>query len=102
LRQGLDGASVGYGRRADCAVQPETCVEATILAKLCRRKGEMHVVRVDEVYLVVVPAVAGMREDVAAPGSGGLQGMSAEDPVAEIDDVNILLNKNVAGEGAVP
>ena len=43
-----------------------------------------------------------MGEDVAAAGSSGLQGMSAEQPVAKVDDVDVLLDKDVAGESTVP
>ena len=98
----LDGAGVGYSGRADGTVQPEPRVEGTIVAKLGGRKGEMHVLRVDEVHLVVVPAVAGMRKDVAAACSRGLQRVGAQDPVAEIDDVDVLLDEDVAGKCPVP
>ena len=62
----------------------------------------MDIVGVEVVDLVVVPAVAGMGEDVTAAGGGGLEGMRAEGPVAEINDVDVLLDEDVAREGAVP
>jgi hypothetical protein len=43
-----------------------------------------------------------MGEDVAAAGGDGLDGMAAEDPVADVDDVDVLLEEDVAGEHAVP
>ena len=62
----------------------------------------MDVAGIGEVDLVVVPAVAGVGEDVAASGGGGLERMSAEQPVAEIDDVDVLLDQDVSGERAIP
>ena len=62
----------------------------------------MDVVGVGEVDLVVVPAIAGVGEDVAASGGGGLERVSAEEPVAEVDDVDVLFDEDVAGEGTVP
>ena len=43
-----------------------------------------------------------MGEDVAAAGGDGFEGMRAEHPVADVDDVDVLLDQDVAGEGAVP
>jgi hypothetical protein len=55
---------------------------------------------VGEVDLVVVVDVAGGGEDGAAAGGGGGDGMGVESPVAEVDDVDVLLDENVSGEGA--
>ena len=57
---------------------------------------------VGEVDLVVIPAVAGVGEDVAASGGGGFERVGAEHPVAEVDDVDVLLHQDVSGEGAIP
>ena len=62
----------------------------------------MHVPWVHEIHLVVVPAVARMREDVAASGCDCFQGVRAKDPVAEIDDMDVLFNENVTREGPIP
>src|ERR1039458_5060723 len=43
-----------------------------------------------------------MGEDGAASGCGCLERASAEKPVAEIDDVDVLLDENGAGEGSIP
>src|SRR5690348_12171836 len=43
-----------------------------------------------------------MGEDVAAPCGRSFERMGAEQPVAQVDDVNVLLDKDVAGEGTVP
>ncbi len=56
----------------------------------------MDVGGISEVHLVVVPAVAGVGEDVAASGGCGFEGMSAEQPVAEVDDVDVLLDQDVS------
>ena len=103
LRAGdLQWAGVGNGRRTVGAEELQSCVEVAVGAELGGRKGEVDVVGIGEVDLVVVPAVAVVGEDVAAAGRGGLERMSAEHPIAEVDDVNILLDENVAGEGAIP
>src|SRR5262249_41902299 len=67
-----------------------------------RRKRDVNITWISEVDLVVVPAVAGMGQDIAASSSCGLQWARAEQPVAKIDDVDILLDKYVSGEGSVP
>ena len=62
----------------------------------------MDVAGIGEVDLVVVPAVAVVGEDIAAAGGSGLERVSAEEPVAEVDDVDVLLDQDVAGERAIP
>jgi hypothetical protein len=62
----------------------------------------VHVVRIGERNLVVVPAVAGVVDDVASAGGDGLKGMRLENPVADVDDMDVLLDQNVTGEIAIP
>ncbi len=97
----LHRTGVGNRRRAVGSVQAEPGVKAGI-AKLGGSEGEVNVFRVSEVDLVVIPAVAGVGEDVAASRCCGFQRMSAEHPVAEVDDVDVLLHQDVSGEGAIP
>src|ERR1700739_3993131 len=83
-------------------MQLEACVEPPIASELGGREGEMNISRISEIHLVVIPAIAGMGQDVAATRGRGLQRVSAEQPVAEIDDVNILLDEDISGERAIP
>ncbi len=62
----------------------------------------MYIPWIDEVYLVIVPTVAGVRKNVTASGCDGLYRVTTENPIAEIDDVDVLFNKDISGEGAVP
>ena len=62
----------------------------------------MHVIRINKVDLVIVPAVAGMSKYIAASSGGGLQRARAEQPVAEIDDMDVLLDEDVARQGPIP
>ena len=95
-------AGVGDGRRAVGAEEAQAGVEEPSLPNCVDAEGEVHVAGIGEVDLVVVPAVAVMGENIAAAGGGGLERMRAEHPVAEIDDVDVLLDQDVAGEGAIP
>ncbi len=56
----------------------------------------MHVFGVSEIYLVVIPAIAGVGQDVASSGCCCFERVSAEQPVAEIDDVDVLFHEDVA------
>ena len=62
----------------------------------------MHIIGIGVIDLVVIPAVAEVGEDVAAAGRGSFERVRAEHPVAEIDDVDVLFDEDVAGEGAIP
>ncbi len=96
-----EGAGVGHLGEAVGAVDALGDVEAEV-AELRGGEADVHVIGIGEVDLVVVPDVAGVGEDVAAAGGEGLDGMRAEDPVADVDDVDVLFEQDVAGEGAVP
>ena len=98
----LDRARVRNGGRAFGAENAQACFKHSVVAELRGGKREMHVVGIEVVDLVVVPAVAGVGEDVAASGGRGLERARAENPVAQVDDVNVLLDQNVSGERAVP
>ncbi len=43
-----------------------------------------------------------MSDSVAAACCCGFDGVSTDDPVAEVDDVDVLLDEDIAGEDAVP
>ena len=62
----------------------------------------MHVIRIGIDDLVVVPAIAHVREDVSASSCNGFDGMALEDPVADVDNVDVLLHQDVARKHAVP
>ena len=70
--------------------------------KLRGRKRKVHVAGIGEVDLVVIPAVAVVGENVASPGRGRFQRVRAHHPVAQIDDVDVLLDQDVSGERAIP
>jgi len=91
----LDRTRIGNCCSAKGAKEFETGIKAAILAKLGRREGEVDVSRIREVNLVVVPAIAGVGQNASTSGAGGLQRTSAENPVAEIDDVDVLFHEDV-------
>ena len=62
----------------------------------------MNVAGIGVVDLVVIPAIAKVGENVAAAGSGGFERMRAQHPVAQVDDVDVLLDQDVAGKRAIP
>jgi len=95
-------ARVGTGSRSADAKELEARVENIVSSELGGCEGKAHVVGIGEVDLVVIPAIAEVGEDVAAAGRGGFERVGAEHPVAEVDDVDVLLNEDVAGESAVP
>ena len=116
LGGGLEGVLPAPGLRADdvhgagvrdvgsalLAEETQAGFKHVVVAELLGGEGEADVVGIEVVDLVVIPAVAGVGEDVAAAGGDGLDGMRAKEPVAEIDDVDVLLDKDVAGESAIP
>lgn len=57
----------------------------------------MHSVRVGVIDLIVIPGVSSMGNYVSATRGKCFQGMTAKNPIADIDDVNILLYDDVAG-----
>jgi len=62
----------------------------------------VNVARISEIDLVVIPAIAEVGQDVATPCRCGLQRMRTDHPVTKINDVDILLDENVAGERSIP
>ena len=60
----------------------------------------MDVAGVGEVDVEVVPAVD-VHSRLLAPGGQGAGGMPLHDPVHDVDDVDVLLDQDVAGEHAV-
>ena len=61
---------------------------------------DVVVVGVDRVE--VAPAVAVVHPTGPAAGCGGLDGMTVEHPVGDVDDVDVLFHDDVAGEDTVP
>ncbi len=62
----------------------------------------MNVSGIGEIHLIVIPAVAGVCKNIAASGGRRLRRVRSEKPVAKIDDMDILLDQDVTGQGAVP
>src|SRR5208282_4776301 len=97
-----NGTRVGHCGRTSSAKELDSRVEFAVGPELGGRKGEVDVVGVAEVDLVVVPTVAVVGEHIAAAGSGRLERASADDPIAEVDEVDVLLDQDVAREGTIP
>jgi hypothetical protein len=62
----------------------------------------MNVVRIREVHLIVVPDIAKIRANITAAGSYGFQRMTFQDPVADIKDMDVLIQQYAAGNDAIP
>jgi hypothetical protein len=59
-------------------------------------------IRIVEKHMIVSVGVAvGGRPAHPAAGAGSFQRMGFEDPVANVDDVNVLFHDDVAGKSAV-
>ena len=70
--------------------------------ELRRAESDVDAVGVVKNRVVVSVAVAVARRAAeAAAGGGCFQRMRLKDPVADVDDVDVLLDDDVAGEGAV-
>ncbi len=62
----------------------------------------MHIVGISIDNLVVIPGVAGIRDDIASSGCECFDRMALKNPVTNIDDVDILLHEDAARERLVP
>ena len=62
----------------------------------------MHVAGIEEDHVEVRPVIARRFRAAFAPArADGLHGMRLQHPVANIDDVNVLLDDDIAGQNAV-
>src|SRR5271163_4090346 len=98
----MDRTRVRRRGHAVRAVELESCVESAVSAVLRGGEGESHAVWIKIVDLVVIPAIAGVAERAAAAGGDGFERVRAENPVAEVDDVDVLLDEDVSGERGEP
>ena len=70
--------------------------------KLRRAEGDVHTIGILKDCVVIAVDVAIIcRAAEPAAGGGSLQRMRLENPVANVDDVNVLLDDDVARERAV-
>jgi hypothetical protein len=75
---------------------------AAALGELRRAERNVDGTRIVEEYMIVSVGVAvGGRPAHPAAGAGSFQRMGFEDPVANVDDVNVLFHDDVAGKSAV-
>src|SRR5665213_1656825 len=77
-------------------------IEPVVGTKLCAGKTHVDIFRVCKCDLIVVPRVTGMRNNVSATSSSCLDRMSLQNPIANIDQVNRLLDDDVARQRKVP
>src|SRR5260370_24202092 len=71
------------------------------LGKLRGAEGNVDAIGIVKDGVVISVDVAVGRAPLAPASRGSLQGMSLENPVANVDDVNVLLHNDVAGKNAV-
>ena len=71
------------------------------LAELRGGEADVHVARVGEDAVEVAPAVALVRASGAPAGADRLHRVALQEPVRDVDDVDVLLHDDVAGEGLV-
>ena len=102
LAGNLDRSRVRNRRRTLRPKQAQAGIEQAVRSKLRGRKREAHIAGIREDHFVVIPAIAVMRENIAASLRRGFHGMRIQHPVAEVDDVDVLLDEDVSGECAVP
>src|SRR3989449_6024376 len=69
--------------------------------KLGGIQADVHVVGIGQQHFEVVPAVAAVGSDLAAAGGRRLQRVPLEDPVADVNHVDVLFHQDVAREHAV-
>ena len=66
------------------------------LEVLARAEVDPDVVRIPVEHEEVIPAVAHIGASLATPRAVGLQGMPTDVPVGHIEDVDVLLDDDVA------
>jgi len=97
----LEGTAVGSVGEALRAEEALGDIEEVVLVELGGGEAELDSVGIGEDHLVVVRGVACVLDDLAAALRVGGHWVCPHDPVADVDDVDVLLEKNVAGEVAV-
>ena len=77
-------------------------IKPSCRAELRRRKAHPYVAWIRKDHLVVIPAVSEVGDDIPAARRYRLDGMRPQPPVANIDDVDVLFDQDVARKRAAP
>jgi hypothetical protein len=72
------------------------------IVELAGPEADLYLARVDKDRVEIVPAIARVGANLAPARAHGAFGVPPEHPIAHVDDVDVLLDNDVAGKRALP